>query len=67
MTYLHCLTQTQIQTQIRTPNPMATLYCTETVPIAWSRITIQIQILIITVTTDIHTRIGVRVRILQCK
>ena len=32
--YLHCRTQTQIPTQIRTPNSIATLYCTETVSIA---------------------------------
>ena len=27
--YLHCWTQTRIPTWIRTPNPMATLHCTE--------------------------------------
>ena len=36
MVYLHCRTPTQIPTRIPTPNPRATLYCTETVPIAWT-------------------------------
>ena len=31
MAYLHC--RTQLLIQIQTPNPMATLYCTETVPL----------------------------------
>ena len=28
---------TLLPTRIQTPTPMATLYCTETVPIAWTR------------------------------
>ena len=37
MAYLHCRTRTGIPSRIRTPNPMATLYCTETVQIAHTR------------------------------
>ena len=46
MAYLHCLKHTWTPTQIRTPNPMATLYFTETVPISqtWTAIQIQIKI-----------------------
>ena len=33
MAYIHCQTRAPIPTTIWTPNLMATLYCTETVPI----------------------------------
>ena len=56
MAYLHCRTLTWIQT----PNPMATLYCTETVPIAWTRILIQIQINTVPI-------FGVAIHVRQCK
>ena len=37
MAYLHCRRRTRLQTLIRIPNPMATLYCAEHVPIAETR------------------------------
>ena len=42
MAYVHCHTWTQTPTWIPTQNPMATLFCTETVPIAQTLIQIWI-------------------------
>ena len=44
MAYLQCRSQTGIPTWIHTPNPMATLYCTKTVPIALNHTLIPIWI-----------------------
>ena len=57
----------RIPTRFRSPNPMATLYCTEAVPIAWTRTRILIWITVPIFGMDIWTRIGIRVRVQQCK
>ena len=46
MAFVQCRTRIRIPTRMRTPNPMATLYCTETVPFAWTQAQFLIQILI---------------------
>ena len=68
MAYLHCWTWIQVLTGIRIPILMATLYYAEYVHItqAQIRITIWTQILNRFCThfgMDIHTRIGIRVRV----
>ena len=44
MIYLHCCTRSWITIRIRTQNPMAALYYTETVPIAQTKTRISIKI-----------------------
>ena len=72
MAYLHCQTQIQVPTRIRIPNLMATLYYVEYVHIARTQILIPFWIWISNhycahFWTDIRTRIGIRVRVRQCK
>ena len=67
LAYLHCRTWSQIRIWIRTPNPMATLYCTETVQIAETQTQILIQTRIPNhCCTHFGANIRTRIRIRQC-
>ena len=71
MAYLHYRTRNRIPTQIWTANLMATLYCMESGPIAETDSDSDLDLnpyhYCTYFRTDICTRIGIRVRVRQCK
>ena len=72
MASLHCRIRIQVLTLIWIPNLMATLYYAEHVCFVWSWIVISIRTQIPNrycthFGMDIHTWIGIRVRLWQCK
>ena len=63
MVHLHCWTRIRVQTWIRIPNPMATLYYAEHVHIVQTRIATPYGIS----RTQIRVGVRTRFRLQQCK